>query len=211
MAKNFDVSGENLLWYGRLQLLFRCTLCPARAFQASQRHVEVSLAFFSTFEPVESTRDSVMQRQGVPMFYDSALRQAAGLRLLRGHSQSIHLPRQEYPGPRSYDTMLRGRQHATHHPLSLQYSTGAFRMVCRHEARRQQRQPRLRAQSVDVALWPGAGAQDFGSARHGDAGENHSRGASKGQRDCQAQAAGGEGGRCRRRCGCGAVNAAPDV
>ena len=43
---------------------------------------------------------------------------------LRGHSQSIHLPRQEYPGQRSYDAMLRGGQHATHHPLSLPYSTG---------------------------------------------------------------------------------------
>ena len=72
MATDFDVSGENLLWYGRLQLLFRCTLCPARAFQATQRHIEVSLAFFSTFEPVEFTRGSIMQRQGVPMFYDSA-------------------------------------------------------------------------------------------------------------------------------------------
>ena len=72
MATDFDVSGENLLWYGRLQLLFRCTLCPARAFQASQRHVEVSLAFFSTFEPVDLTPASGMQRQGLPMFYDSA-------------------------------------------------------------------------------------------------------------------------------------------
>jgi len=44
------------------------------SFQASpgQRHIEVSLAFFSTFEPVDFTRDSVMQRQGVPMLYDSA-------------------------------------------------------------------------------------------------------------------------------------------
>ena len=25
---------------------------------------------------------------------------------MRGHSKSIHLPRQEYPGPRSYDTNL---------------------------------------------------------------------------------------------------------
>ena len=72
MATEFDVSGENLLWYCRLQLMFRCTLCPARAFQASQCYFEVSLAFFSTFEPVELTRNSVMQRQGVPMFCDSA-------------------------------------------------------------------------------------------------------------------------------------------
>ncbi len=72
IASEFDMSGENLLWYGRLQLLFRCTLCPAGAFQSTQRHIEVSLAFFNTFEPVELTPDSVMQSRGVPMFYDSA-------------------------------------------------------------------------------------------------------------------------------------------
>lgn len=66
------MSGSGLLWYGRLQLLFRCTLCPARAFDDTQRHTEVTLAFFSTFEPVDLTPRSVMQREGVPMFYDSA-------------------------------------------------------------------------------------------------------------------------------------------
>jgi hypothetical protein len=64
------MSGNELLWYGRLQ--FRCTLCPAGAEQDKWRHIEVSLAFFSTFEPVNLTPDSVMQREGVPMFYDSA-------------------------------------------------------------------------------------------------------------------------------------------
>ena len=40
----------------------------------------------------------------------AAARSAHVLRFckLRGHSQSIHLPRQEYPAPPSYDTMLRG-------------------------------------------------------------------------------------------------------
>jgi len=32
----------------------------------------VSLAYFSTFEPVNLTPNSIMQREGVPMFYDSA-------------------------------------------------------------------------------------------------------------------------------------------
>jgi hypothetical protein len=66
------MSGNNLLWYGRLQLLFRCTLCPTGAFEDTLHHTEVSLAFFSTFEPINLTPDSVMQREGVPMFYDSA-------------------------------------------------------------------------------------------------------------------------------------------
>jgi hypothetical protein len=72
VATDFDMSGDELLWYGRLQLLFRCTLCPAGVEQDIRRHIEVSLAFFSTFEPVNLTPDSVMQREGVPMFYDSA-------------------------------------------------------------------------------------------------------------------------------------------
>ena len=111
------------------------------------------------------------------------------LRKLCCHSQSIHLPRQEYPGPRSYDAMLRGGQHTTHHPLSLPYSTGPSWMGRGHEARRRQRQPPLRAQPVDVALWPGAGAQGHGAAGHGGSGEDSSRGANEGRRDGQAPAA----------------------
>ena len=50
---------------------------------------------------------------------------------------------------------IMGGQYATHHPLSLPYSTGPCRMGRRYEARRQQRQPPLPAQPVDVALRPG--------------------------------------------------------
>ncbi len=38
----------------------------------SSTHKEVSLVYFSTFEPIELTQDSIMQRAGVPMLYDSA-------------------------------------------------------------------------------------------------------------------------------------------
>jgi hypothetical protein len=83
VATDFDMSGNELLsrWYCRLQLLFRCTLCPAGAEEDIRRHIEVSLAYFSgTFEPVNLTPNepvnltpnSIMQREGVPMFYDSA-------------------------------------------------------------------------------------------------------------------------------------------
>jgi hypothetical protein len=36
---------------------------------------EVSLVYFSTFEPIDLTPDSIMQRAGVPMLYDSASNQ----------------------------------------------------------------------------------------------------------------------------------------
>ena len=35
-------------------------------------HMEVTLVFFSTFEPINLTPDSVLQREHVPMLYDSA-------------------------------------------------------------------------------------------------------------------------------------------
>ena len=58
LSSDFDMSGANLLWYARLQLLFRCTLCPTGALQDRKAYKEVSLVFFSTFEPVELTPDS---------------------------------------------------------------------------------------------------------------------------------------------------------
>ena len=71
---DFDLQGDGLVWYARPQLFFNCTLCPtgAQAAWQSSTHKEVSLVYFSTFEPVELTPDSIMQRAGVPMLYDSA-------------------------------------------------------------------------------------------------------------------------------------------
>ena len=62
------------MWYARPQLFFNCTLCPtgAQAAWYSSTHKEVSLVYFSTFEPIELTPDSIMQRARVPMLYDSA-------------------------------------------------------------------------------------------------------------------------------------------
>ena len=45
IARDFDMDGGGLLWYGRLQLLFRCTLCRAGRVNDTRCHTEVSLAF----------------------------------------------------------------------------------------------------------------------------------------------------------------------
>ena len=68
---DFDIQGNGLVWYARPQLFFNCTLCPAGAKGDRGTHKEVSLVYFSTFEPIELTPDSIMQRAGVPMLYDS--------------------------------------------------------------------------------------------------------------------------------------------
>ncbi len=69
---DFDIQGNGLEWYALPQLFFNCTLCPTGAKERSGSHKEVSLVYFSPFEPIKLTSDSVMQRAGVPMLYDSA-------------------------------------------------------------------------------------------------------------------------------------------
>ena len=71
-TRDMDISGEGLMWFARPQLFFKCTLCPTGMKARKQRHMEVSLVFFSTFEPINITPRSIMQRNGVPMFYDTA-------------------------------------------------------------------------------------------------------------------------------------------
>jgi hypothetical protein len=44
-------------------------MCQGEIVSASHK---VSLVYFSTFEPIDLTPDSIMQRAAVPMLYDSA-------------------------------------------------------------------------------------------------------------------------------------------
>jgi hypothetical protein len=66
-----DLQGGGLMWYARPQLIFYCTVCPTGAKGDRGTHKEVFLVYFtdnySTFEPIELTQDSNMQRAGVPM------------------------------------------------------------------------------------------------------------------------------------------------
>ena len=74
---DFDLKGDGLVWYARPQLFFNCTLCPTGAKESmySASHKEVSLVYFSTFEPIALIPDSIMQQAGVPMLYDLASNQ----------------------------------------------------------------------------------------------------------------------------------------
>jgi hypothetical protein len=71
---DFDLMGDGLVWYARPQLFFNCTLCPT-GFKASVNggsHKEVSLVYFSTFEHIDLTPDSIMQRAGVGFHWGPA-------------------------------------------------------------------------------------------------------------------------------------------
>jgi hypothetical protein len=52
---DMDLSGEGLLWYAWPQLFFNCTVAPVRQLECKARQTELSLVFFSTFEPLEAT------------------------------------------------------------------------------------------------------------------------------------------------------------
>jgi hypothetical protein len=69
---DMDLSREGLLWYAQPQLFFNCTVAPIGQLECKARHTELSLVFFSTFEPIKLTPNSVMQRNEVPMFFKSA-------------------------------------------------------------------------------------------------------------------------------------------
>jgi hypothetical protein len=66
------VQADGRVWYVRSQLFPNCTLYPTGAKGDRGTHKEVSLVYFSTFEPIDLKPDSIMQRAGVTMLYDSA-------------------------------------------------------------------------------------------------------------------------------------------
>jgi hypothetical protein len=69
---DFDMTGGDDVWFARPQLFFSCTLCPTGQMENKSSHREVSLVFFSTFEPISLTPDSCMQKNGIPMLYERA-------------------------------------------------------------------------------------------------------------------------------------------
>ena len=71
----FDMTGGDDVWFARPQLFFTCSLCPTGRSQDKSSHREVSLVFFSTFEPISLTPNSFMQRSGIPMVYERAASQ----------------------------------------------------------------------------------------------------------------------------------------
>ena len=93
MKTNFDLKGDGLVWYARQQLFFNCTLCRTGAMDSSYSasHKEVSLVYFSSFEPIALTPDSIMQQTGVPMLYDSAARGCPFWRALHSGRRAFFL------------------------------------------------------------------------------------------------------------------------
>ena len=66
--------GHGLVWYALPHLFFNCTLCSSccQGPEYSANHKKVSLVYFSMFEPIYLTPNSIMQKAGAPMLYDTA-------------------------------------------------------------------------------------------------------------------------------------------
>jgi hypothetical protein len=77
VVRDFDLTGAGLVWYARPQFFFNCILCTrgCQGPESSANHKEVSLVYFSTFEPINLTPNSIMQQASVPMLYDTASNQ----------------------------------------------------------------------------------------------------------------------------------------
>ena len=58
VVRDFDLKGDGLVWYARPQLFFNVTLCrwDCQDKEYSAGHKEVSLVYFSIFEPWVSFR-----------------------------------------------------------------------------------------------------------------------------------------------------------
>ena len=75
VQRDFDIQGDGIVWYARPQLFFSCTVCPADEQDNPRRHTTLDLVFFTTFEPITLTPDSIMQSNRVPMVYEAARNQ----------------------------------------------------------------------------------------------------------------------------------------
>jgi hypothetical protein len=69
---DFDMTCGDDVWFARPQLFFSCSLCPTGQTENKYSHREVSLVFFSTFEPISLIPDSCMQKNGISMLYERA-------------------------------------------------------------------------------------------------------------------------------------------
>ena len=151
---DFDMQGDGLVWYARPQLFFNCTLCPtgAKAEGFSGIHKEVSLVYFSTFEPIDLTPDSIMQRAGVPMLYDSASNPRlpclyiCPVANVLGRAPLIPC----FIGGNSHPTIPHSFK-----ATQLQGRCASWKRLRRHKAGQGQRQQALRGQHLDVALGRG--------------------------------------------------------
>jgi hypothetical protein len=89
---DFDMTGDDDVWFARPQLFFSCSLCPTGQMEDKASHVEFSLVFFSTFEPISLTPDSCMQRNGIPMLYERAASQLPTLYVCPVENVLVRVP-----------------------------------------------------------------------------------------------------------------------
>jgi hypothetical protein len=130
----------------RPQLFFNCTLCPTEAKESlytlySASHKEVSLVYFSTFEPIDQTPDSIMQQAGVPMLYDSA-----------SNPRLFIYPVENVLGLAPHSVFHRWQQ-SPHESTSLQGRSSPWKRLRRHTDTQRDRGNGIRLYEVNIWMW----------------------------------------------------------
>ncbi len=126
ITTDFDLQGYCLVWYARPQPFFNCTLCLTgpKVPWFSSSHTEVSLVYFSMFEPIYLTLNSIMKKAGVPMLYDLASNQCLPcLRL------PLHLPCCHGSGVRPPHSVFHWRQQSPHDSVQLQGQSASWKRL----------------------------------------------------------------------------------
>jgi hypothetical protein len=132
------------VWYARPQLFFNCALCPIglKASVHSGWHKEVSLVYFSTFEPIDLTPDSIMQRAGVPLLYDLASNPR--LPCFRGGQRA---------GAHPPHSVLHRRQQSPHYPIPLQGRSAYWTRLVASADTQRDRGNGSRLYEVNIWMW----------------------------------------------------------
>ena len=73
-AIDMDFKEDQSLWYARPQLIFSVTVCPTEQNDRRELHEIFDLVYSTTvtLEAINLTPNSVMQRNGVPMLFETS-------------------------------------------------------------------------------------------------------------------------------------------
>ncbi len=180
VVRDFDVNGDGLVWYARPQLIFNCALCirGCQGPEYSADHKEVSLVYFSTFEPINLTPNRVMQKAGVPMLYDTASKlQQSPI------AQPIYMPSGKCIGASPPHSLLHRWQHPSDYSLQVQEQPNPGIGIRRYPAGSRELQQTVRGESLAVALRTRPAPDDVHRRGRGCQAGSNQRGKEKGRRD----------------------------
>ncbi len=153
------MTGGNDALFARPQLLFSWSLRPTGQMEDRSSYREVSLVFFSTFEPISFTQTVVCKR----MVFQCCMRR---LPPSYQHSVSAHCERKPFPALSSWcSASSKETETVTHQcrtPLGMMFQMAQLPMPG------QTAEPAFRGRHLDVGLWEGVSQKVHSGGCKGD-------------------------------------------